>query len=245
MGQNRPYSRPIAVCVAAVLLLGGCAAPAPESSENEPEAASTRSASIPAEQPTPTPTPTVAAPTLMTFSTQDGMFQFQYPAEWTVAAEPAAPGTQGESVTVEDAEGRKIATFSTGHPGAYDGVVVGPTKPVALEYHKLPSTQIAPLNEGTTIAFHYETQFNPVRGENGASMSVDTFRTDFPISSSIPGFNIDTTTGASFGGWISETDLASVDPSLKGTTGIQMFEAYQKTSEYQAVKAMMISLRRL
>ncbi|MCQ1986025.1 hypothetical protein [Arthrobacter sp. zg-Y844] len=174
------------------------------------------------------------------------MFEFDYPSEWSVVSNPASgPNEVSTSLIVQDAQGRQMAAFVAGFPAVNDSVVAGPVAPVPLEYQKIPGEQIAPTHEGTAIAYHYETRFNPVRGEVGAEMSINTFKSDFPISSSLPGFNIDSTTGASFSRWISPSeDLPDIDPSLKATGNSSFFEAYQRTAEYQAVKEMMISLRR-
>ncbi|MCQ1946087.1 hypothetical protein [Arthrobacter sp. zg-Y1116] len=73
-----------------------------------------------------------------------------------------------------------MAAFVAGFPAVNDSVVAGPIAPVPLEYQKIPGEQIAPTHEGTAVAYHYETRFNPVRGEVGAEMSINTFKSDFP-----------------------------------------------------------------
>ncbi len=139
-----------------------------------------------------------------------------------------------------------MANLAAGFPAANDSVVVGPIKPVPLEYVKIPEGQLATTYESTVIAFHYETRFNPVIDEVGAEMSINTFKTDFPISSSLPGFHIDQTIGAAFTRWIEASEeLPDIDQNLKDAGGTSLYEAYQRTAEYQAVKQMMISLRRL
>lgn len=139
-----------------------------------------------------------------------------------------------------------MANLTAGFPAANDSVVVGPVEPVPLEYVKIPEGQLGTTYEGTAIAFHYETKFNPVSGEVGAEMSINTFKSDFPISSSLPGFHLDQRTGAAFTRWIpASEELPDVDPESQAAGGTALYEAYQRTSEYQAVKQMMISLRRL
>lgn len=238
-----------AIAMLAVISLGACAPSEPGSETAAPAAMETQTS-----QAAPAPTQeqhethsAVAAPRFSTYRTSDGLFEFEHPSDWSVIPNPTSSPNEGYvSLVVQDAQGIQMAAFASGFPAANDSVVVGPIPPVPLEYQKIPDDQIAPTYEGAAIAFHYETRFNPMRGEVGAEISINTFKSDFPISSSLPGFHIDTTTGAAFSRWISPSDdLPDVDPSLKAEGGSRFFEAYQRTTEYQAVKEMMTSLRRI
>ena len=242
------------IALATALLISGCSAQdripvtsdATASDTHGTSTVAEPTATVPAAEQTAT-VPAATPSTLSTFITDDGMFEFDYPSDWSVVANPAfRPDTAGFSFIVQDSEGRKMATLAAGFPPANDSVVTGPIEPVPLEYVKIPEKQIAETHEGTAIAFHYETRYNPVQGEVGAEMGINTFKTEFPISASLPGFHIDTSTGAAFTRWIDPAeDLPDVDPYLKTAGGTELFEAYQRTTEYQAVKEMMISLRRL
>ena len=245
MQQNRRIYRP-AIALAATLLLGGCAAPdmAPQATEPAMDQPDITLSPTPRDEQSPTPSVAVT-PALSTYRTTDGMFEFDYPSDWSVVPAPDSAGATW-SIAVQDGEGRIMANLTAGFPAANDSVVVGPIAPVPLEYVKIPEGQIATTYEGTTIAFHYETKFNPVIGEVGAEMSINTFKADFPISSSLPGFHLDQRTGAAFTRWIAPSEeLPDIDPGLKAGGGAALYEAYQRTSEYEAVKEMMISLRRL
>ncbi|MCC9192120.1 hypothetical protein LOC59_00425 [Arthrobacter sp. zg-Y916] len=175
------------------------------------------------------------------------MFEFDHPSDWSVVSGSGSSSDGAPlSLVVQDAQGREIASLAAGFPAANDSVVTGPIQPVPLEYQKIREQQIATMYEGTAIAFYYGTRFNPVRDELGAEMTINTFKADFPISSSLPGFHIDSATGAAFTRWIGPSEhLPDVDPVLRGEGGVELYEAYQRTAEYQAVKEMMTSLRRL
>lgn len=246
MHQNSRY-RP-AIVLAATLFMSACSAPdaAPQATGAPTALDQQRETPSPAAQDEQNPTPNAAvSPTILTYRTTDGMFEFDYPSDWSIVPVPA-PGQATWSLTVQDARGRTMANLAAGFPAASDSVVVGPIEPVPLEYLKIPEGQLETTFEGTAIAFHYETRFNPGIGEVGAGMSIDTFKTSFPISSSLPGFNVDSATGAAFTRWIGASDdLPDIDPEVKAAGGTALYEAYQRTAEYQAVKEMMISLRRL
>ena len=246
MHQSR--QTPAVIVAATVLFLGGCSAadmqPEPVTASNSatPEPGSTAH-SAPSETAT-----VVATPELTTYTTADGMFAFDHPSDWSVVVtEPAQLSISVPlSLIVHDAEGREMATLVAGFPAANDSVVTGPIEPVPLEYQKIPEEQLATTYEGTAIAFHYETRFNPTSGEVGAAMGIDTFKKTFPISSSLPGFHIDSMTGAAFSRWIDTSDaISGIGPNSKVVGGTELYEAYQRTDEYQNAKKMMVSLRRL
>lgn len=163
MQQSRRIVQIIAL--ATTVLISGCSA-----QERSPATPATTASDAPGTSPAAEQTataPAVAPSALSTFVTDDGMFEFDYPSDWSVVANPASsPDGADFSFIVQDGEGRKMATLAAGFPPANDSVVTGPIKPVPLEYLKIPEKQIAETYEGTAIAFHYETQYNPVQGES-------------------------------------------------------------------------------
>ncbi|MER1996391.1 MAG: hypothetical protein ABTA24_07835 [Arthrobacter sp.] len=184
-----------------------------------------------------------AAPELESFTTADGMLQFDHPAGWTV--QPlSSPATDtynqtGEALEIINADGQTMAQLIS---GVVTGFVALPGVPyVEFDYEPVPGLADKEPGRGETPAFVFHGLDHAVGFE--ADMAITGWgRQTAPESAVLPhGFEfIPGTSGAFFHRSIGPDTMLPVDPAL---TGAQRLEAYMQTEEYQDIKAMMMSLR--
>lgn len=236
-----------AVAVAAAVLFfmlrpdgpgAGSAAPSatPSATEAGPAAAETTAPAAPApEEPAPQE--------LVSFTTADGMLQFDHPAGWTVQPLSSPSKDQfnqtGEALEVVNADGQTMGELIT---GLAVGFVSVPGVPY-FEFEYEPLTGLADKDPGRgeapAFVFHgldqvagFEAQM-AITGsgrETGRESSV--LRHGFEF---VPGAS-----GAFFNRPIGPGTVLPVDPAL---TGAARMEAYMQTEEYKDIKAMMMSTR--
>lgn len=231
-----------------LLLLSGCGSADPASAPSESAAgpattSPTASPTSPSASAVPSPTAT-PEPAAKTYTTSDGVFAFDYPAEWSVVDGPAPAVGPGQAVSVLDAAGRTMATLSTGYPAIRDAAMMSPSQPRELDYQELPSAQLPLLFPDSVNAFNYQLVFNPNTNVTGAVMSINNLRIGADHGW-LRGLDMDMATGASFSRWIDGAEnLAGVDPTLQAAGGLPAFEEYMTTPEYADVKNMLMSLRK-
>ncbi|UWX96961.1 hypothetical protein N2K95_15205 [Arthrobacter zhaoxinii] len=180
---------------------------------------------------------------MKTYTTADGVLEFEHPADWTVVDVPPPAVGAGQAVSVLDGAGRTMATLSTGYPGVHDAAMMSPSQPTELDYQEMPADQLPLVFADSVNAFNFQVVYNPNTDVTGAVMSINNLAAGSDHGW-LRGFDLDAATGASFSRWIdgSET-LIGLDPELSAVGGAAAYEAYIATPEYQAVKTMLLSLR--
>ncbi|MGW9405179.1 hypothetical protein ACWGQ2_14560 [Arthrobacter sp. NPDC055585] len=251
-------SRIIAIAVAVVALAFAAAAlfvalrpdgSAAEKAEAIPtpsaaQAEDTPEPGQPAETPAASAEPeTPPVPEYVSYTTSDGMLQFDHPAGWTVRplfspAKDVHPQAL-EAVEVINADGQTMGELIT---GVVTGFVALPGVPyIEFDYEPIAGLEDKEPGRGEAPAFVFHGLDQAAGFE--ADMAVTGWgRQAAPQSAVLPhGFEyIPGTSGAFFNRPLSTQTILPVDPAL---TGAPRLQAYMQTEEYQDVKAMMMSLR--
>ena len=252
-GKRR--SRVLAVIIALVALAVAAAAlfvalrpdgTAAGDAENAPSATptATQTEAAPEETAPPSPEPEEpAAPELESYTTADGMLQFDHPVGWTV--QPLSSPSRdtynqtGEALEIVNAEGQTMAELISGLATGF--VAVQGVPYVEFDYEPIPGLEDKEPARGEAPAFVFHG-LDQVAGFD-ADMAITGWGPQtYPESGVLPhGFEfIPGTSGAFFHRPIGPDTVLPVDPAQ---TGAQRLEAYMQTEEYKDIKAMMMSLR--
>ncbi|GAA3594163.1 hypothetical protein GCM10010968_04260 [Agrococcus terreus] len=120
---------PVVAAALAALLLAGCAAPSAPAEPSGEAPAPTATSAAPAPQPTETADPRAG---WRTIETQDGLFRWQIPADWTVVDESfEAEDDLGwvNQLTVVSELGQDLAFFGSASYGDRGGICASPDDP--------------------------------------------------------------------------------------------------------------------
>ena len=214
------------------------ATPSAAPAEAEPDEA------LPEDSPAASAEPeTPAAPELVSYTTADGMLQFDHPVGWTV--QPLSSPSKdtynqtGEALEVVNADRQTMAEMITGVVTGF--VAVQGVPYVEFDYEPLPGLEDKEPGRGEAPAFVFHGLDHAVGFEADMAITGWGRQTD-PESAVLPhGFEfIPGTSGAFFNRPMGPDTVLPVDPAL---TGAPRLEAYMQTEEYKDIKAMMMSLR--
>ena len=254
--RTKSRSRVIAIVIALVALAIAATAlfialrpdgsAAGDDAEAAPSATPTATATVSAPEETAPAAPEPAESAvqeLETYTTADGMLQFDHPVGWSV--QPLSSPSKdtynqtGEALEVINADGQTMAELITGVVTGF--VAVQGVPYVEFDYEPIPGLEDKEPGRGEAPAFVFHGLDHAVGFEADMAITGWGRQTD-PESAVLPhGFEfIPGTSGAFFNRPMGPDTVLPVDPAL---TGAQRLEAYMQTEEYMDIKAMMMSLR--
>ncbi len=160
----KKFLTPALIAVAA-LALTGCA----NETTASPVPAKTASTEVSA---SPSSTPSATEAVWNTFTSEDGVFSFKYPADWTTEAtypEPTPERQKRIEVAVRDSSGATVASLSTGATGLGGACEnLYPFTALDTKDLDLPHDPIADTSGFTTPRF----QFSAIENPNGVTASI-------------------------------------------------------------------------
>ena len=180
---------------------------------------------------------------LVTYTTADGMLQFDHPSGWTVR-ELSSPARDVYNQTTDELEivNKDGVTMGELITGVVAGFMQLPGVPYyEFDYEPLTGLEDKEPERGDIPAFVFQALEQPAGFD--AQMAITAWGRDNQTESAVlvHGFGfIPGVSGAFFSRPIAPDTVLPVDPSL---TGANRLEAYMQTREYADVKQMMMSLR--
>lgn len=184
-----------------------------------------------------------AVPELASYTTNDGMLQFDYPAGWTIQplSSPSKDNYDqwGEALEIVNEEGQTMAEVITDFPSGF--VAVQGVPYFEFDYEPIPGLEDKDPTRGEAPAFVFHG-LDQAAGFDADMAITGWGRVTDKESGVLPhGFEFTRdVSGAFFHRPIGPDTVLPVDPALAGT---ERLEAYMQTEEYQDIKKMMMSVR--
>lgn len=225
----------------AAALLTGC-------TSDDAAAESSVSAAPATSQSQPDPTTAPAIPELKRHLVADGTLSFESPVEWTLQDQPLeshqTPGPTTVNIEVRDATGKTVASLSTGMGAVlhYEYVPDAPMLPYKIRDQEKTSLEHSLAETHSPNTFMLETLGKGAEIQGSVALGMPLAEPKDSLQYLAPSA-VNGAEGLYFGHFIEPTDaLTDVDKAL---TGDAKFTAYMKTTQYQDLKAMLVSLRQL
>lgn len=196
-------------------------------------------------------TATTTAPTIPELKKHlvaDGTLSFESPAEWTLQDQPLeshqTPGPTTVNIEVRDATGATVASLRTGMGTVLHQEYVpgAPLLPYKIRDQEKTSLEHSFAETYSPNTFMLETLGKGAEIQGSVALGLPLAKPTDSLQYLAPSA-VNGAEGLYFGHFIEPGDaVADVDKAL---TGDAKFTAYMKTTQYQDLKAMLVSLRQL